>query len=547
MIQKFIGVFLLLVGGLWLPEASAQEVPLHVDNDAVYDFVDELANKGIVTVNSVAKPYTRNQIAQWLLEAEGNPALTPRQQKTVQFYLRDFSKSVTVGKFPKKRFDLFYYSDSLFQVTANIVGGIRAGAGESELVHRYNGAEVYGRIGKMVSFYGSLRDNFENEQFTGRQKLVTQRGAVYKGYYRKSDYSEARGGVVLNWKWGSAGLHKDHVEWGNHYGGANILSGHQPSVAYVTWKAHPVRWFEYQYLHAWLVSEVVDSARTYGSGYEGEREMFVNKYLAASLLTLKPWPKLHVSLGNSMVYADGGVNPVYFIPFLFFKSADHTYNGSRNNVGHNSQMFLDISSRQLNRLHVYGSLMIDEIYLGQMFNKAKQSNFLSFKLGARATDWLPNTSFTLEYTRNNPLVYTHIYPSTSFESNGYVLGHYLRDNADEWFGQVRVKPLRGLDLMLTVRLARKGKAYQEIIDRKEFDAHPEIQTEEPRWGLPFLNQTLWKKQNVTLKARYEVVHDLFVFAEYAYHQIKGAKAEVYSMPWELEGNNRLWFGIHFGY
>lgn len=530
-----------------LHTAAAQETPYHIDHESVYDFIDELANQQLIEINSAVKPYSRRQIANWLLSAQTSTQLSRRQKKEVDFYLKEFNREINPNKKEGKRFDLFYYNDSLFRITANIIAGIEARQYEELVHHRWNGGEVYGAIGKHIAFYGSLRDNHENKQLTGKQALTQQRGAVYKGYYKKSDYSEARGGVTYSWDWGSVGLHKDHFAWGNNYHGANILSAHQPSTTFISLKAKPTHWLEYNYIHSWLVSEVVDSTRSYGSGYEGRREVYVDKYLAAALFTITPMKNLNFSIGNSIIYADTKFNPSYLIPFLFYKSVDHTYNGSYNNIGHNSQMFFDISSRQIKNLHLYTSVFIDEIYIGQMFNKEKQSNFLSYKIGSRLGNLLPNTSLTVEYTHNNPLAYTHIYPSTSFASNGYGMGHYLRDNAEELYLAIRCKPLRGLDLQLSYTHARKGEEYQKVIDSEDFSGHPEINTEEPRWGLPFIKETLWQKRAVKLSIRYQIINDLFIFAQAEHQDISGSRAADFSLPHELTGNKSFWFGFNFGF
>jgi hypothetical protein len=528
--------------------AVAQGAMYHVDHEPLYELVDELANSHLIDVNSAVKPYSRGMIAGWLVQALDSERLTVRQRREVEFYLKEFRRELMPHDRSNKRFDLFYYADSLFSLTANVIAGIEVRRyGSTNVFHRFNGGELYGNIGSNISYYGSLRDNYENKQMAGKEILSMQRGAVYKGYYKKSDYSEARGGISYNWKWGSVGLHKDHVVWGNNYHGANILSGHQPSTTFISIKAKPVKWLEYNYIHSWLVSEVVDSVRSYGSGYEGKREVFVDKYLAASIFTITPVKNLNVSLGNSIIYADTRFNPSYLIPFLFYKSTDHTYNGSKNNIGHNSQMFFDISSRQIRNVHLFTSVFIDEIYIGQMLNKEKQSNFLSFKLGGRYSNLLPNLSITGEYTRNNPLVYTHIYPSTTFESNGYNLGHYLKDNSEEIYVALGYKPIRNLHVKLSHTFARKGEEYQKVIDGNDFSSHPEINLDEPRWGLPFIKETFWKSSSTELAINYQLINDLFIFVKAQHCKISGSKASVYSLPYELADKNSVWFGINFGY
>ena len=528
---------------------KSQDIPYHISNETVYDFIDELANKGLIDINSSIKPYSRQQIANWLASCDQNTVLTPRQQKELSFYLKDFNKELLHGKSFNKRWDLFYHSDSLLKITINpIVGGQFFNNGDKTVYHRWGGAEFYGSIGDHIAIYGSLRDNYES-QFLGGPGYITQRpGAVYKGDNDDKDYSETRGGIVYSWKWGSIGLHKDHFQWGNSYSQSTIFSGRTPSYGYISFKMSPTKWFDFNYIHGWLVSEVIDSSRTYPV-FNGEREAFANKFIAANMFTVRPWKKLNISFGNSIVYSDVDFNPTFAVPFLFYKSADHTYNSWDNWVGQNAQMFIDINSRQIKNLHLYTSLFIDEISLNNMFKKDEQSNDVAWKIGGRITDLFPNTSLTAEYTITRPLVYQHFVPSLTYMSNQYSLGSYTLDNSDELFLMFKFKPMRGLDFSASYTYIRKGKDYQQIFDNNEMDLHPEINQdqEEIRRGLPFMNEVRYKNANFTLKGRYQIVNDGFVFIEYQQNSYSGPDKEKYINPYFLAGSQIVSIGMNFGF
>ena len=530
-----------------LRPVRAQDIPYHIDNEAVYDFIDELANIGAVDINSAVKPYSRMQIARWLEQAGDFPRLTKRQKKAVEFYLKDFNKELQTGKNFKKRFDIFYYSDSVFKFSVNGILGVKGFSnGESFDYHRWGGGEFFAYIGKHFGFYGSLRDNHESSPLGGRQYLTKHRGAIYKGDKEETDYSEARGGITFSWRWLNIGMVKDHYTYGSGYSEATILSAHTPSYAQLYLKLNPAKWFEFSYNHGWLVSEVIDSCRSYGY-YDGTREVYTNKFIASSMFTFIPWKRLRLSIGNSIVYGDVAANPAFLIPFLFYKSVDHTYNSGSNDVGHNAQMYFDVSSRQIRYLHLYATVFIDEISTSRMFDKEQQSNYVSCKLGARLSGLVPNASFTLEYTHANPMVYQHIIPSTTYESNGYVLGHYMKDNSDEIFLSARYKPIRGLDLQLNFTKARRGKDYQKIIAEGDFANNPEINPDEPRWGLPFMNEVRYKKRQWQFKASYQIINDAYFFVEYENNNISGQDKEIYTPPFYLEGDKILSFGINFGF
>ena len=68
----FVMLCLLLVGGAWAEVKRPAELggaPEYLGYTQVYDFIDELADMRIISVSSVVKPYDRNQIAAWLMEA----------------------------------------------------------------------------------------------------------------------------------------------------------------------------------------------------------------------------------------------------------------------------------------------------------------------------------------------------------------------------------------------------------------------------------------------------------------------------------------------
>ncbi len=542
--RKLFLIFIITSTTLIFNPCKSQNIPYCIDNEVLYDFLDELANKNIIQVNSFVKPYSRKQIATFLQLAKQNTALSRRQKNEVDFYLKDFNKELKSDNQFKKRFDIFYYADTVFKLSLNGIAGGRGYSNSNGFeYHRWNGAQFFGYIGKSIAFYGSLRDNYESKVLGGPEHLVQHRGGVYKLGTEKKDYSEARGGITYSWKSGSIGVVKDYITWGNNYNGSNILSGRSPSFAQIKFNIKPIKWLELNYFHGWLASEVVDSSASYNL-YNDIRRVYSNKYIAANVITIQPWQQLQFSLGNSIIYSDGDLNPAFLIPFLFYKSVDHSNNGSRNSAGHNTQMFFDISSRQIKNVHLYSSVFIDEISISNFFDKKEHSNFISFKIGTRITDIIPNASFTLEYTRSNPFTYTHFIPSLTFESNHYSLGHYLKDNADDLFLSIRYKPLRGLDIQLSYNYIRKGRDNQKMLE--ESDEIENLWGDE-RKGYSFMNENRFKRSSVKCKVMYQIINDAFLFTEIERYDLSGKDAEVYSPTPYFNDNKMIVFGANFGF
>jgi hypothetical protein len=498
--------------------SQSQVVYEHISRHSIYDFLDELANAKLIEVNSAIKPYSRVFIAEKLQEASGRKdQLNRRQLEELDFYMKDYRLELQTTTKGMKPLNIFpksdhlatalnpfglHYRDSVFTLSVRPIWGIDYYNNvNGSAYHRWGGLEAFAYITEHLGGYTSLRDNYENETLTDADFFNQAPGAPHKGSPEGgNEYSEARGGIMASWKWGAVGVVKDHNEWGNNYNGSNILSGRTPSFAQIKLQLTPVRWFEFNYFHGWLVSEVVDSSRSYWDN-DVYRAVFYPKYIAANMFTFRPVRNLEVSLGNSIVYSDMNVHLAYLVPFLFYKSVDHTLNATNQagQTGQNSQLFIDISSRNIKNLHLFLSVFVDEFSIKRV-TEPEEYNFLSWKGGFRLSNWpLQNFMLTGEYTYTLPMTYQHNILTTSFESNWYNLGHYLRDNSQEVYFCLRYKPVRGLTVDLSYNL---GLHYNDYV----YNYDPDVTTK------PVMQDLTWRNSEISLQGRYEFLNNAYVFA-----------------------------------
>ena len=159
MFRKFTHTFLILFLLLSFKTSFSQEVYVHVNNTDLYDFIDELTNSRIITVNTTIKPYSRNFIAAKLQEADlRRTELNKRQQGDLDFFLKDYNKELKADKNFNKRLDLLYYKDSLFTFSVNPIVGLTYFNNDSgSFYRRWNGGEMFSYIGKNFGVYASLR------------------------------------------------------------------------------------------------------------------------------------------------------------------------------------------------------------------------------------------------------------------------------------------------------------------------------------------------------------------------------------------------------
>jgi hypothetical protein len=197
----------------------------------------------------------------------------------------------------------------------------------------------------------------------------------------------------------------------------------------------------------------------------------------------------------------------------------------------NSQMFFDVSSRQIKNLHVFATLFVDEISISRI-TKKDEWNFLSWKAGLRLSNFpVSNLSLTTEYTYTYPLTFQHYVPTLTFETNGYNLGHYLRDNSREWYIAITYLPVRSMYINLYLIDAVRGPDYTELGGS--------------RLGNPPLASVQWHNTTVGLKASYQIINDLYTWFSFAVSNITGDTR--WSPEYFYGKKNTLNLGVTMGF
>lgn len=529
----------------------SQDIPQHISYTRIYDFIDELANDDFIQLNSVVKPYSRKYIADKLTEAKLNEnQMSKRQRDELYFFLEEFAleqdrlpeHEFALSEGEKARFDIvppvFHYKDSIFRARIQPILGMNIFMNSTgQINQRWFGADLQAMIGKHISIYGSLRDI----SFAGKSKLETYKDLTtfqrlseptyltnFPGYQYKepSDFSDSRGGIKIGWNWGSVGLVKDNIVWGDNYNGSNIISGRAPSFPMVTLNLRPVKWFEMNYIHGWLVSNVVDSAKFYIENDVKKWYRNHNKYIAANMFTFIPIPKLNISFGNSIIYAEDNVQPGYLIPIAFYKSTDHLLTKGIATENQNSQLFFNLSSRNIKHVHLYASLFFDEIKFSRFSASSKEKNPVSYKVGGKVTNFpIPNLNAIAEFTRTNIINYKHSIEAITYTSNSYNLGHYLGDNAQEFYASLGYKPIQGLDLNVFYLNAKHGNEY--LFARRGEDANIRQIISQSSLG-----DVIWKNQTFGFKALYEVFNNAYAVLNVENSDIQGYDAASEAIPGE---------------
>jgi Capsule assembly protein Wzi len=517
-------LFLFLLSYYFL---SAQVVFVDV-HDNIYDFLEKISLKGAIDYNGEIKPLSRIYVAKMLDSANGNiQLLTETEKNDLEFYKRDYFYELAkihhdtiapelfyLNSGIEGRFHVFSYMDSAFTITADPVLSFETTqwSNKEHLISHYNGAVTRGSINDNIGFELYFNDLFDIGDYDPTRYFSEKTGYAFRTFQNGSqNYDDVCAALTFSWKWGDFSIAKDYLEWGSGRSGQLILSDKAPSFPMIRLNVYPVDWLKFTYIQGYLNSGVIDSSTIrYNSGIERPQHFsFVEKYIVAHILSVKPWKNLSLSLGESIIYSDR-FEPIYLIPILFFRLADHYLTSAKDDAnGGNAQLFVDCSFKiPLIKSKFYSTLFIDELSLTSTLNNKQAPSAVGYTIGYQIADpFIEDIELNLEYTRISPFVYFHADDAEGYSNYNYQLGHWIGSNGDQVHMSLTKHFLRGLNLTASYDYIRKGA--QPSHDTLRYQSYQHF-----LYG-PNIDYTY-----IGLKLNYELIHKLFLKFEMNYTKIR---------------------------
>jgi hypothetical protein len=502
---------------------QAQTIYLSTSNE-VYDFLTRMDAKGYLqNYQDAAKPLSRMYLAKQLKELEPfGEKMTSVERATYEFYKTEFNyELLSLAGDPEPsetRWHLF--SKGFDQGLINFdVGYALSAQNDAGLKNTLSTKDLkfYGYAFKNVGFYFNYDDNKQwgsNLNYyrlnTPEKGVINSAGAVNLPTYSldiipladpnepELDYDEID--AQLAWQVGAFtfSLEKSNNIWGYGENGNIIFSNKAPSYPQIKMRVHITDDIDFIYFHGSLNSRVVDTATSYYVNYLGFsslREVDHTKYIAAHQIAMKLLKGVDLSLGESIVYSDRGPELMYLIPVMFFKAGEH-YNGDKDNC----QIFGSLNLNVVKQTNFYLSFFIDELNTDKFFDSNDSRRQVALTIGGHTYDlFVENIELVAEYTRANPGVYSHKYPSITFTNNGYVLGGWIGQNSDDAYLSITYRPIRQLKLSIFNEIFRKGSP-MPIQSQYAGDQS----------GFSFLDGSRHMERTFGMKAHYQPLRDVFL-------------------------------------
>ncbi len=509
-------VFLLFVNNI-----NAQTIWENA-NSEVYNYLNRMSQKGLIDFQDIIRPVSRQHIAEQLLELQKNNNLLSNLEKNeLGFYLQEFKpiegndtdKIHLVKKDANKRLRSLFINTKDFQLNADPILGLSqiSGSGKS-FTQITNGIEFWGQS-KRFGFQLYYRDNAELGKGMDAFRNESPEPGIIKlnnSTPTSQNYSEVRASITYSWNNGSISLGKGPLLWGYGENGRMVLSNKSPTYPYIRLDYRPFKWMTFNYTHAWLNSNIIDSNASYNTGTintgTGDiRIHYIPKFMASHTLIFKPIKGLDIAIGESIVYSDK-MDIGFLIPVSLFKVYDNNRSNYNINAGSNGQYFLQASSRNhLKKTHLYGTVFIDEISVSNMFNPSFSRNQFGFTIGGSVTDvFLPYLTIGGEYTRVNPFVYSNLLPAQSYTQFDYQLGDWMGNNFDRAMLFAKFTPVPRLKAYIRYQHIRKGGPGTIA---QQYAAVPQ-----PK----FLFDYQKARSDIFLQASYELINNIYLTGSYQF-------------------------------
>ena len=461
----------------------------------VHQFLATMSQKGYIEWNDLIFPITKEKIQKALSILKNNTSLNNLEQLELAFYLKEYNN---------ERKKLYFKTDSNFSLNIDPIftGQILSGS-KRNYSERSVGVSIWGSMGKKFGYQFSFHDiNQSGSQFDTAINSVFQEGS--RGIVtlndpnvkRQVNFSDLRASIMYAFKNGTISVGQDALTWGYGENGQLVLSNKAPYYPYIRLDYKPFEWFSFNYTHAFLQSEMLDSANIYpipSRVFPASREVFIKKYMASHSIDIRLKKGLHLSFGESIIYNDQ-LQLGYLLPIMFFKAYDNMINKGIIQAGSNGQFFGQLNTKNIliKKSQFYTTLFIDEIRMASILNPEKSRNQIGFNIGLIKQDFLvPNLIGGFEYTRLNPFLYRNFLPAQNYTSNGYLLGEWIGQNSDKLLFYLKYSPLPRLKTYLRYLFLRNG---------------PEASMQEQYFGRPqmrFMNNVILKQNTLHFRASYE--------------------------------------------
>ncbi|TYB30571.1 MAG: capsule assembly Wzi family protein [Candidatus Mcinerneyibacterium aminivorans] len=436
-----------------------------------YDFVEDIYIKYGLKDFSYTRPYNRKEIVEVLNNINKNKDnLTEIEKNILKRYRKKYSSYIEDNN--KKEYHLYSYERDEGNLYLDFVGKTGYVKNQYDLQTEkklnyliYTGGITFkGNVTDYMDYYFYFRD----ETYNLEEKLSDVRG-----YFE----NRGRGWIASGFRVDKKEIYMDTTEtyldfylpYTDIRIGKNNNSwgpGNKSNVMISDNATSYVQFYDEIEIGKFQLSSFTGGLRTYlmdpNTTIELEngdtKQQYRKKYIAAHRLEISVLDNLKVGINESVIYADKNLQLGYMIPFNFFWSEQH-YEGDRDN----STMGADVSFVPFRGVNLYGEIFIDDLSVSEL-SDYKHSKFAYLGGINYYPHFVNDIKLILEYSRVNPIVYTHRFNVDNFTHYRSNIGSFLYPNSDYLYAGINKNWTSKLQTEIYYFKKRHGDNYTDQSD-----------------------------------------------------------------------------------
>ena len=498
-----------------------------------YDFIEKLEAKNIISpsIELRNKPYTRNIVLKIIIEIEKklekDPGILTRTEMGLfrklkgEFHLE---LSLLNKDFPPEEIEkhLFHFESRKNQNLNYVIGD--AVAEQAFDISRYNSKEdslndavsftrasgrVRGVLHDAIAFYS----DFSSTLIKGSDRSYSigensQNGIINFNSSSDNVYSlNAMAYMVIEPKWFRLQFGKDAIVMGPGKHSNLFLSDNAGSFDNLRLDITFER-LKLTYLHGWLRSQpLVYNLR----GDSSDR-----KFIVAHRLEFKVFPWLFLAGNESVIYGGRNMEVQYLNPIIPYHISEQ-YLGDKDN----NTMSFDAMAFLPGGIKTYAALYLDDFTTSRNpFKYWKQTWAIMSGVYWPEPFHFEDWDFRFEYSRIEPYVYAHRFPLINYSHFKSSLGSLIPPNSDDYYFELRYRPLRKLFFGLNYELLRHGQGSIDVFGYDEGFKDPGTPTpgKTKKKFLQGINET---KNIFTLHFQWETFRQQYFYLTYQHTRING--------------------------
>ena len=498
-----------------------------------YDFIEKLEAKKIIapSIELRNKPYTRNIVLKVILEIDqklikdpqllswSEMGLFQKLKGEFHFELKQMSRDVPSEEIEKHIIDFepdksgglsYLLGDAVLEQAVDIT---RYGGREDTLNENVSLTRASGRFRGVLKNSIAFYSDFSSTLIKGSNKAYTfgessQGGVINFNAASDNVYSlNANAYIVIEPKWFRFQFGKDAVVLGPGKHSNLFLTDNAGAFDQVRLDVTFER-VKLTYLHGWLRSKPLV--------YDNNGDISDRKYIVAHRLEWKALSWLFLAGNESVIYGGRGVEFQYLNPIIPYHISEQ-YLGDKDN----NTMSFDATAFIAPNLKTYAAFYIDDFTTAQNpFTYWKQTwAVLAGAYWVEPFHWV-DTDFRVEYTRIEPYVYAHKWGLINYSHFGNSLGSSIPPNSDDYFVELRYRPIRKIYVGLNYELLRHGQGSIDVFGYAEgfVDEGSGINGKTKKHFLQGINET---KNIISTQFQWETFRQQYLYLTYQWTHIRG--------------------------